>query len=340
MALPTLVKTWEFNPNVGITATGTALGTNRLILKTLIDRLTTATGWVNNVNASITPSNLPTVSYSCDGTTAGTPGDAVNRWTDPTKIVFANPGTAHSWIVLRFPKIQTGFEVLISCENFSTNGVQLTCYYSPTNGFTGGTVTARPTATDERVFLSNAGWGGAGNTDGNVRLQFFKSSDGESFKVVFLNSSVCNGYLHFEKPVAFHSGWGKPGTVAWFGAGSITNMLTNVNLNTNPNFFTTSGASGSGTMQCGITMPYFASNTVNALFTGANELSLNYPFLPASISSNSVGAKGVHGYFNDLWWGLVSVANGSTFPTTGTQHQFVQFGVLVFPWCQVAAQVT
>src|SRR5574340_597122 len=38
--------------------------------------------------------------YSCDGTTAGTANDGVDRWGSPfdgSKLVYNTPGSAHSW---------------------------------------------------------------------------------------------------------------------------------------------------------------------------------------------------------------------------------------------------
>lgn len=36
---------------------------------------------------------------------------------------------------------------------------------------------------------------------------------------------------------------------------------------------------------------------------------------------------------------LQTTATGASFPLTGTQHQFAQFGSLILPWCQTAPVV-
>jgi hypothetical protein len=91
---------------------------------------------------------------SCDGTTAGTAGDGVDRWTssfDPTKLVNASPGTNHSWAVLTRTINSVAWYVYLDYANGSP--------YIGTFGMskaapTGGTSTDRPTSTDE-VFNSN-----------------------------------------------------------------------------------------------------------------------------------------------------------------------------------------
>jgi len=85
---------------------------------------------------------------------------------------------------------------------------------------------------------------------------------------------------------------------------------------------------------------YYASTLANVGVTTANDLSSAWPFMPQQLISATASNRGFHGYINDFWYGSTTVATGSTYPTTGTQHQFVQLGVGIFPWCQVAAQVT
>ncbi len=189
MTLPSLTKTWQFVPNYAIAATGTALGTNRTILKTIKDFLTTdAAEWVDNANIATTAANLWTVRYSCDSVVAGSAGDGVDRWDAITDLVWANAASAHSWIVLRNTAIGSTAELLISCEGSSGSGHVLTIAISPSAGFTGGTTTARPTATDEAVTLNNAAWGGVGTSDTSVKVHVVKSTDGECWRVF-----ACNG---------------------------------------------------------------------------------------------------------------------------------------------------
>ncbi len=98
--------------------------------------------------------------YSCDGLTAGTPGDGVDRLGTTVYpgsaivpgagglFVYATAGTAHSWYVLkRVIGIYT-HRILVSWEG--SNSYQARISFSR-NAFAGGSVTARPTSTNEAV---------------------------------------------------------------------------------------------------------------------------------------------------------------------------------------------
>ncbi len=84
----------------------------------------------------------------------------------------------------------------------------------------------------------------------------------------------------------------------------------------------------------------YAGAQANVSITTANDLSSAWPFMPQQLVSATASNRGFHGYISDVWYGSTTVTTGSTYPATGTQHQFVQFGSLILPWCQVAAQVT
>jgi hypothetical protein len=97
-------------------------------------------GTILNTNA---PSSAYwTVDYSCDGTTAGTAGDAVNRWTDATKVIRSSGAVAHSWTVLKHATL--GYWLLIDYTGSADYNWKL---YISKSAFTGGTTTAAPTST-------------------------------------------------------------------------------------------------------------------------------------------------------------------------------------------------
>lgn len=99
-------------------------------------------------------SGLWTCVGSSDAVTANV-SDNTDRWGSPyngAKIVRANAGTAHSWIVLKSPNFTAGgisatpFYMLLDFG--TTADANIVIAYSKV-GFTGGTTLARPTATDE-----------------------------------------------------------------------------------------------------------------------------------------------------------------------------------------------
>lgn len=333
MTFPSLSKSWEFIPNYAIAATGSAVNTNRTFAKWIFDSMTTNPNWVDSSNVSVTPSGLATVDYSCDSVTAGTKGDGVNRIAAIANIVWAAAASPHSWIVL---KLYGTAEILFSFEAASVNGNNITIYISASLGFTGGTTTARPTAVDERVVINNTTWTGL-SSDANIKCHMLKSTDGESWRIFMGNGGQESTIFIFGKAVPFNAvAW--PNSFVMLGIGSTlgTNFLTNNNINATANF-NGYGVSGMAMYLAGMA---YASTQGNVNVTSANDLSGEWPFMPQQLVSATTSNRGFHGYLSDVWYGSTTMANGSTSPTTGTQHQFVQFGHLIFPWCKIAAVVT
>lgn len=336
MSLPVLSKTWEFIPNYNQAATGVILTTNRTILKWLVDNMTTntATLWVNASNSPVTPSGLATVRYSCDSVVAGSAGDGVNRWDSLTDLVWANAGSAHSWIVLR---LFDNAELLISCESSAVNGQNLFVATSPNAGFTGGTTTAKPTATDQSVIVNSTTWGGVVNTDQTVKMHLIKSTDGQCWRFLLGNTGTIGTFWCIEKAVQFNAtAWANSMTMFGLGGSPNSNVITNGNLNTNALFL----GYGASAMTMYLGMMYYASGLSNVNIVSANDLSSNWPFLPQMLFSATASNRGAHGYLSDVWYGSTTTATGASFPLTGTQHQFAQFGSLILPWCQTAPVVT
>lgn len=101
----------------------------------------------NSAGATIgSPTGLWTIDSMCDGTTAGTAGDGVNRWGTtftPANQVYAAEGSAHSWAVLHHSGL--GLYLVINL----TNGTYQASFSVSKTQPTGGTTTNRPKAADE-----------------------------------------------------------------------------------------------------------------------------------------------------------------------------------------------
>ncbi|HSX21505.1 MAG TPA: hypothetical protein VLE97_01870 [Gaiellaceae bacterium] len=315
MALPTLTKTWQFNVNNAIVALGSSLADNRRLLRS-----------IKNAMVGFT-TNPWTMRYSCDSVTAGTAGDGVDRWTADANLVWANAGSAHSWAVIRQTGIATNFELLLSCETAAGLGQILTAYISFSAGFTGGTTTARPTATDEQVLISAANWSGV-STDVASRWSVMQSTDGQCTRVIIASAGAATAYWLLEKPANPTTGWSNP---------SISLMIQNV-----PVFSTLcAAASTAAKMRNGSTTGNVVflceGNNTNLIpadttfGTVANEIDSSWPMTPIAVASYTVGVRGRHGTLQDLWFGQASIATADTYPNDAS-NQFVQFGCLIFPW--------
>jgi hypothetical protein len=298
MALPTLVKTWQFNANNAIAALGSAANDNRRMWRSIKDALI---GF---------PTNPWTVRYSCGGGVAGSAGDGVDRWTVDTNIVAGNEGASHSWIVLRQTGIATNYEICISINTANANVAVLSIYVSPSAGFTGGSTTATPTATDQVTLFTNGGYGLS--SDLAARWSAMQSTDGQCTRVWTANSGNIGFVWAFEKPANPTTGWSNP-SVAFATTAAPGLLSTGVFKH----------GSLSGTMAMGVESI--------AVTTIANEISGEWPMVPIGLNSSTVGARGRQGSLQDMWWGSANVASGDTYPNDAS-NQFVQIGNLILPW--------
>lgn len=138
MHAPFARRRWAFDYANVVSYAGTTLATNRALLLGLVAGLLAIPG--------------VTVHYSSDGATAGAAGDGVNRWADASDLVWANAGTAHSWIVLSLPPglryASPATAYLIIDLNFASASGSLGTVLLAAS-VSGGSLTARPTGTQE-----------------------------------------------------------------------------------------------------------------------------------------------------------------------------------------------
>lgn len=310
MALPTLAKTWQFNPNNAIAALGSSLADNRRALRSIKNAMV---GFASNPWA---------VRYSCDSVTAGTAGDLTDRWTADANLVYA--AAAHSWIVLRQTGIATNFEVCIDLGAASANGNTLTLAVSWSAGFTGGTTTARPTATDETVMISATSWT-SNTTDIASRWSVMQSSDGQCTRVFCAASGSLSTLWIFDKPANTTTGWSNPSYAFTFAGTPALSSLTGYGGRMRSGSTTGNVAMGCETAGAA----FIPSDTV--IGTVANEIDGAWAMLPIGISCNTVGIRGRHGTLVDLWFGQSPIPTADTYPNDAS-NQFVEVFPLIMPW--------
>ena len=319
MALPTLSKTWQFNVNNQTTAQGSALADARKTLRGIKDAMI---GFATNPW---------TVRYSCDSVTAGTAGDGVDRWSADTNLVWANAGTAHSWIVLRQTGIGTTYELLISCENSTPSNLTLLTSIS---GFSGGSKTARPTATDELTVASSGQW--VSGTDVSNRWSVMQSTDGQCTRILVGYSGIFATLIVLDKPNNPTTGWSTPNFSAlyWNGGGLNTNT-TGIFSTIGPNARSRIGSvNGSVSLTIeGIGNDFSTDTTIGNI---ANEVDSSWDMWPLGIACITSGARGRHGSLFDLWAVSTARASGDMIPADGS-NQFAVFGNFVLPWNGSAA---
>jgi hypothetical protein len=313
VALPTLVKTWNYDVNKLYATTGTATTDYQQTLRGIKNSLKAfASGW--------------TVVGSSNSVTAGL--DATDRWSTNGDLVWAAAGNAHSWIVLKQTGLATNFQLCIDLNNASPSAISMVA--SPNAGFTGGSTTARPTATDEIAALSQDNWITSGFVTFTARVHAWQSNDGQCTRVVGHIGGVPTLFWIFDKAQAPVTGWTYAVVAgASKGADGTNGVLRYADWWSASSWL--GGRTPNGTFNAYLSCEGFNGAAFGANLVIQNELDSNWPLVPMAIVSTTAGSRGRLGSVFDLWYGSTAIGEGDTYPDDATR-QFVQFGHFVFPW--------
>lgn len=331
MALPALTRTWQFQVNQVVAGGGSGLATCQALMFAISQSLVGAGAWTDSAGGATASAGNWVVDYSCDSVTAGAKGDGVNRWAAAGNLVWANAGTAHSWIVLRQTGIGATFELLISLENGGAGDAVIA--FSVT-GFTGGTTLARPTAADEVPLLNPSGtqsWGATNTAAIASTLHVLKTADGKSTRVLICRNGFVPGYWIFEQPDNVPTGYSTPAVGCVLGDGTIApatsrpvfanvSNVANAYGRTSENyaaFLTSAGDVLHGLLAINQTVP--------------SDMGASWPLFETGAYSVTTNSRGRNGKVVDHWTTAVTLVDSDTFPAAGTNN-FVVFGDTVQPW--------
>lgn len=327
MPLPVLSKTWEFDLNIAA-ATSTADE----------DDCDTTILAVKNALTNVAFTNPWTVVSSSDSVTA----DSNDNWANIGDIVHASAPTAHSWIVLEAPvgDLQICFDTGFSSSLPERWGV----YISFEDGFTGGTTTNRPTATDE-LEVSNVSTNIFPTSTFTSKVHCSISDDGEQTRLfVCIAGNVTISLIAGE--LADTTGLADPTFCHWLPVNDGTSNILDLNdlWNNQTSRFNNSGTNTlfrftGECIQVGGADVNFQNFTG---FAAANVHSGGFHLSPiGAAGSDGTAWSGKLGNIPDLWWGQDVNNTGDQYPASGTLYQFTQFGVFVTPWDSTnPAQVT
>lgn len=302
MSIADIVKTWHILPNYAIAAQASTLATNQKILYDVFGDggLFWGNGsWKTQANASASSSNNPVIRYSCNATTAGTPGDGVNRITTAAGITF-NGSTARTWWVWDCPVIEC--EYMATCPT-NGNGTSLTIAMAPYGAtgsrFAGGTTTSNPATVNpahQVTVLNNNSWGGV-TTITSAKFHLWRSADGECFRIVGCSGGSPNTFHFYEKPESYDDAWNKQALGFAMGTSGGSSVITNNNLNATANI----AAYANGGFNAALSMP-FARNVVANAVTKTNGISNKWGMWPQHIESGTSQNDGYHGALRDVRW--------------------------------------
>lgn len=337
MALPVKAKIWQYNLNVVTANTGAAATFNQRVVFYIKQALVAFASfpWV--------------VEYSCNSVTAGTAGDGVDRWvTEANVIRSVSTGATgvRSWIVLKQAGIASNFQMLISvapqgAAAGSTNAFVCSIYVSASAGFTGGTTTARPTATDETIVFEANNMGGSNvSLVAPTILNAMQSTDGQLTRIVMFSQNVPWMVLALDKPANTPaSGWAVP-FVAVPLVNDTAGVLFPVNY-TNQAYWSTPATAvvrtriGVAPATRRLVLTAEGTTSVQGVSDTnyghvANELTGEWPFWPLGVACIEAPSRGRHATMVDMWAGSAAVPTGDTYDASS--KDFIQVGPLILPW--------
>jgi hypothetical protein len=327
MALPSLSKVWHITANNTLVPQGSAIAMARLYMLRLKQILTGS----NSLTWSGGPPPAPfTVVGSSNGVTAGM--DGVDRWNSTSDIVGSSSGGARSWIVLRSTSIAENFQVLLHCNDNSIVWGTPIVAVSENAGFTGGSTTAPPTATDSQV-LMNSTYITSPN-DQQRQLHGWISSDGQCVRIVEMQLGWTQAFWLFDKPNNPVAGWPRPWIARVVNASGSSSASSNLSMAYSQFYSAGFVARGNGPFTAfgtgeGSNNLWAANSTLSSV---ANSFSGERPLWPMGLASTTANNIGRHGTVADLWWKPMGMVNGDSFPAAVETKQFVCVGDIVLPW--------
>ena len=319
MALPTVVKTWQFDLNQMVGGLSSQ--------ETCVDDL-----WLAIKNSLIGFASSPwTVWGSCDSVTAYN-DDGTDCWDDASDIVHAQVGVAHSWIVLENAVI--GVQVCIDLRYPLTGSYFPNHYlFASWAGFNAdGTTTTAPTASDRVTVVDDDRVCPPAAFTG--KLHVMHSTDGEETRVLVCYNNQPTVFWCFGMAADRASVW----TTGFLAAksGDSASMLTYELFNDAANFHTSIDGDVR-TLYC--TSEMMGTSMLGQSIIYSDDDTGDWPFCSIGLVNTTGVHRGRKGEIVDLWWGSTAVATGTAFPSDASRD-FVQFGDMIVPWDGSVPQIS
>lgn len=331
---PTPTKTWDFGTsnadiNESVTANAAGLTLARPILRKVKDRLK---GKANHPIA---------IKGSSDSVTAAM--DGTDRWAADANLVWVQTSGVHSWIVWDHDAINDGSgHKLQVCLDLTgggvTSGDRFQAFASPVSGFTGGTTSARPTATDEVPLGSTTSITFA-TASAVHRTHVISSTDGLVYHIVIATGNNPNFHMCIAAPtptidaVPTVPGWSYPWLISLVGA-SAGNNLTAANMVSSYSARFSSRHSAT-TLVCGLEVEGgTALIKAGGAGVAANGVTGQLPILGHGIWSTTGGGLGRLGYVPDLYFvsDTAFATIGSTIGSDDNHRRWMVAGCALLPW--------
>lgn len=321
MALPTLTKTYEIDPN---NAGGTSVSNLEDCQRTMF---ALKEALVGGGSAEISTKPM-TVSLSSDGATAG----ASDKWVDFLDLIWS--AGAHSWIVLKSAG-SIGFEICIDLEDanpYDVGGI----FISPSGAFAGGDASNRPTAGDEFTALpANSEWCGNATSTFTTKVHVMISTDGNVIMAFVFNLNKLVTMWRFDLVADPVTGW-TDALHYWVQSTSpsTTHLLSHAAVSTSVGKYIEEAGTAYNTV-FSYEAILAAEVSVGLAFVVPNDFDSAWPLSTVGIWSEDVGARGKLGTLTDIWWVHDFLNTGDQMPDVPTTKQFAVLKNMVVPWDSV-----
>lgn len=327
MSLPPLTKTYATRRNVPYVVETTQSEIRRVAIWSLKahlrDQIVTGT-----MSGTRHANSIWTCYYSCDGTTAGTAGDGVDRWTTYANVVQNTSGSAHSWIVL----YNSDFGIYCILDaNSTTNGLRFT--FTKTAP-TGGTTTTGPTATNAWIPTTSDGTSSSVTIIGDDVVatthytHFVTTSDG-SFIFLCSRSGV-NSFTTFAsltRSVGAHVNDTNNyfacarGAISARGVPDYSSLISNGQFQSrSPNGTVVPTSGGASSVQFG--------GAAWPASAGIDSLTSTWPAFPIGVASLQTGHIAYRGTIPDWYW-VATATVGSSIPSAANQERVVAGDIII-----------
>lgn len=249
-------------------------------------------------------------------------------WDVPAKIVHSTGN--HSWIVLQQPLQGSAPGYLQVCLDFPfTSSAPAACHvsFSISAGYTGGSISARPTAIDE-IVVNTAEVVSTSGATGSCGVNCLKSTDGKVTRMIVTKDGALQpkAYWVFEELADIESYWTSKTVVA-------VAPLSHAGLNSTSNLFNYQGGSNSGKMSWASSNTYALSSSNGPTTMNRPDYGGAWPVFPCGVFNDVGASRGKLGNFADLWAVSYASPTGEYFAGSGGgDFQYVNIGGLVFPW--------
>ena len=270
---------------------------------------------------------------SSDSVTAGM--DGVDRWLTPANIVNGSGGSPQSWIVLEQPGLG-GMQLQLGVAwgpDIAVGRVRV----SQTGAYVGSSITAQPTAADEKNILPSQQYFGnysiSPSVGADVVLHVMQSTDGKCTRIVSINTrdQKVGCFAMFDEVVDPTPGWSPAILSGWDG------LYSNHELNYAGRYDTSTQMFGehAGTqMEFRMTSMGVGSNPMGKVLPGRSvDDNDDWPIMGIGLVSFTAGKTGRHGRLVDLFFGMDNAPDRMIYDAElGAKQTLAQLGDMVFPW--------